>query len=148
MLFVKESEATKKFKQCVTDISDDDVATVSAAVYGCLELFKLQYATIDNWKNTPAKQTEWFACLALLAKDILLKEIEHELPFGTTNGVYMTLLFFKAIAQNENAQTISTMYKYLEAFNKIGYQISNNRDGLANLFNDKNINTQVEARLH
>lgn len=148
MLNIQESEATKKFKQCITDISDADVATISAAVYGCLELFKLQYESISTWKKTAEMQTEWLACLALLAKDILLKETSHDLPFGTSNGVYMALLFFKAVALNENTQTINTMSEYLEIFNRIGYQIWNNRDGMDNLFNDKNIDYKVEARVH
>jgi hypothetical protein len=135
MLCLEESESIKKFKKCITDICDEDIATISAAVYGCLELFKAQYQDISNWMKTSSSQTEWFGCLTLLAKDILVKEISHELPFGTTNGIYMVLLFFKAVAINEDEQTINTMSDYLEKFNRIGYHISNNRSESSKVFN-------------
>jgi len=148
MLYFDESESVKHFKKCIADICDDDVATISAVVYGCLELFKVQYEDILNWKKTPSNQAEWFGCLAILAKDILIKEINHELPYGTTNGVYMTLLFFNAVAVNEDEQTINSMSDYLEKFNRIGYQISNNCIEPSNIFNRKSLGLNIEVSVH
>lgn len=149
MLYFEESESIKSFKSCISDICEDDLATVSAAVYGCLELFKIQYQDISNWKKATSNQTEWFGCLAILAKDILVKEIKHELPFGTTNGVYITLLYFKAVAVNEDEQTINTMSDYLEKFNRIGYQISNSCvDKGNNLFSRNSTDSNLEVKMH
>jgi hypothetical protein len=149
MLYIEESESIKHFKKCIADICDDDVATVIAAVYGCLELFKVQYENLSNWMKVSSNQTEWFGCLAILAKDILVKEINHELPFGTTNGVYITLLFFKAVAINEDEQTLNAMSECLEKFNRIGCQISNNCDGQSNyLFNQTTPESSLGVRVH
>lgn len=149
MLYFEESESIKHFKKCIEDICEEDIATVSAAVYGCLELFKVQYEDISNWMKISSNQTEWFGCLAILAKDILLKEINHELPFGTTNGVYITLLFFKAVAINEDEKTIHMMSDYLEKFNRIGYQVSNSCvDASNNLFNPSATSPNLEVRVH
>jgi hypothetical protein len=125
MTYFTEPESIKNLKKCIADISDEDIVVVSTAVYCCLELFKTQYEDISHWKNASSNQIEWFGCLAILAKDILVKEILHELPFGTTNGVYMTLLFFKSVAVNEDERTINAMSECLEEFSRIGYQISN-----------------------
>lgn len=148
MPYFEEPESIKNFKKCIMEICEDDVATVSAAVYGCFELFKVQYVDIPNWMKETANQTEWFGCLAILAKDILVKEINHELPFGTTNGIYMTLLFFKAVAVNEDAHTLNVMSDYLEKFNRIGYQISNNYVDQSNLFKHKSSVRNFEASVH
>jgi hypothetical protein len=148
MLYFEESESIKHFKKCIADICDEDVAIVSAAVYGCLELFKVQYVDLSNWMKTSSNQTEWFGCLAILAKNILVKEINQELPLGTINGVYITLLFFKAVAVNEDEQTINSMSDYLEKFNRIGYQISNNYVEQSNIFNCRGIEPNAEVRVN
>lgn len=149
MHYFDESESVKHFKNIIADICEEDVASLSAAVYGCLELFKIQYINIANWMKTTSNQTEWFGCLTILAKDILVKEINHELPFGTTNGVYIVLLFFQAVAINENEQTINTMTDYLGKFNRIGYQILNNGDEQSNhFFNQKHIEPNLVDSIH
>lgn len=148
MFNFKKSENMKNFEKCLDHVWDSDVDLVSLSVHGCLELFKLQYGDMPSWKQSAYNQTEWLACLAILAKDILDKEINQELPYGTTNGVYMTILFFKAVALNEKEQTINEMSAYIEKFNRIGYQIAQDSTMVGELSHFKRSKSNVEARVH
>lgn len=124
MLDFKKTQNMKGFESCITDIIGKEVAPMSLSVYNCWKLFNLKYGDMPSWKKSTDNQVEWLSYLATLAKDNLTKEMNREIPFGTTNGIYMTIFFFKAIALNEGAKTISTMSDYMEKFNRIGYQIS------------------------
>ncbi len=124
MFDFKKSENMKAFEHCITDIVGKEVAPMSVAVYQCWKLFNSKYGDMPNWKKSAAHQREWLSYLEHLAQDDLDKEIGHEIPFGTCNGVTMTMLYFKAIALNEGTQTINAMSDYMEKFNRIGYQIS------------------------
>ncbi len=124
MFDFEKSENMRGFENCITDIIGKEVAPMSVSVYHCWKLFNLKYGDMPSWKKSMNNQTEWLSYLATLARDDLDKEMNREIPFGTTNGVYMSMFFFKAIALNEGAQTINAMSDYMEKFNRIGYQIS------------------------
>lgn len=124
MFDFKKSENMKGFESCITDIVGKEVAPMSVTVYHCWKLFNSKYGDMPSWKRSVSHQAEWLAYLATLAQDDLDKEMNREIPFGTTNGVYMTMFFFKAIALNEGPQIINAMSDYMEKFNRIGYQIS------------------------
>lgn len=113
-----------------------------------MKLFKSQYEDTSNWMRTSLNQSEWFDYLAALAKDILVKEINQELPFGTTNGVYMALLFFKAVATNEDSEAIGTMADYLDKFYRIGQQVSNKSDMQNSFFINMNQQCNAEILVH
>ena len=119
-----KSENMKLFEKCISGISGKEVAPMSTSVYSCWKLFNQKYGDMPNWKKSANKQAEWLAYLASLASDTLDREMNRELSFGTTNGVYMTIFFFKAIAMNESPVSINTMSDYMEKFNRIGYQLS------------------------
>ena len=136
------------FKKCIANICEEDIASVSATIYNCMKLFKSQYEDTSNWMRTSLNQSEWFDYLAALVKDILVKEINQELPFGTTNGVYMALLFFKAVATNEDSETIGTMADYLDKFYRIGQQVSNKSDMQNSFFINMNQQCNAEILVH
>ncbi len=121
--FVK-SENMKHFEKCISDISGKEVAPMSMSVYNCLKLFNQRYSDMPSWKKSVSNQAEWLTYLTTLARDNLDKEMNRELPLGTSNGVYMTIFFFKAVAMNEALISINAMSDYIEKFNRIGYQIS------------------------
>jgi len=152
MFDFKKSENMKNFENCITDISGKEVASMSTSVYNCWKLFFLKYGDMPSWKKSVNNQVEWLSYLETLAKDNLDKEMNREIPFGTTNGVYMTMFFFKAVALNEGTQTINAMTDYIEKFNRIGYQISQDSiesNGLNHLEKSKpGIKTRVETRVH
>lgn len=124
MFDFNKSENMKGFESCISDIVGKEVAPMSVAIYQCWKIFNSKYGDMPNWKKSASHQSEWLSYLANLAKDDLSKEINLEIPFGTTNGVYMTIFFFNAIALNEGPQIINAMSDYMEKFNRIGYQIS------------------------
>lgn len=126
MFDFKKSENMKAFEQCIADIIGKEVAPMSLSIYHCWKLFNLKYSDIPSWKKSVIKQVEWLAYLSALAKDESKKELNQEAPLGTANGVYISLLFFRAVSQNEGVQTINAMSDYIEKFNRIGYQISQN----------------------
>lgn len=124
MFDFKKSENMKAFEHCITDIVGKEVAPMSVAVYKCWKLFNSKYGDMPNWKKSATQQREWLSYLEHLAQDDFDKEMSHDIPCGTCNGVTMAMLFFKAIALNEDPQTINAMFDYMEKFNRIGYQIS------------------------
>jgi hypothetical protein len=124
MFDVKKTENMKSFEKCITDIVGKEVAPMSVSIYNCWKLFNSKYGDMPSWKKSVSNQNEWLSYLANLAKDNLSKELNRELQFGTTNGIYMTLFFFRAIVLNEGAKTINAMTDYMEKFNRIGFQIS------------------------
>jgi len=153
MFDIKKSENMKSFERCLENVMANDVALISISIHGCWELFKVQYGDMPNWKKSAHNQTEWLACLAILEKDILDKEINQELPYGTTNGVYMTILFFKSVTLNEEEHTIQEMSECMEKFNRIGYQISQDSEvskGLNHLYDStfKNLKSNIETLVH
>lgn len=144
----EQLDGIERFKKCIADIFDEDIATVSVTIYGCMELFKAKYEDKSIWLGTASNQTEWFDYLATLAKDILVKEINHELPFGTTNGVYMLLLFYKAVAIKDDELFINAMSDYLGKFYRIGQQISNNSVMESSVLNSISQQSNVVISVH
>lgn len=126
MFDFKKSENMKAFERYIADIIGKEVAPMSLSIYHCWKIFNFKYSDIPSWKKSVSKQVEWLAYLSALAKDESKKELNQETPLGSANGIYISLLFFKAVSQNESAQTINLMSDYIEKFNRIGYQISQN----------------------
>jgi hypothetical protein len=148
MLDVTKTENMKNFKKCITDIVGKEVAPMSISIYNCWKLFNSKYGDMPSWKKSATNQTEWLSYLATLAKDNLDKEMNRELQFGTTNGIYMTLFFFKAIVLNEEAKTINAMTDYMEKFNRIGYQISQTSIEPIGFQRPEKSNPRAEAHAH
>lgn len=148
MFDFKKSENMKNFENCITDINGKEVASMSMSVYNCWKLFNLKYGDMPSWKKSANNKIEWLTYLTTLAKDNLDKEMNREIPFGTTNGVYMTMLFFKAVALNEGTQTINAMTDYIEKFNRIGYQISQDSIESQILNHLDKSKPGIEMRLH
>lgn len=128
MLIFEKSENTKSFKKYITDINCKEVVPMSQAIYNCLKLFNQRYGNIPSWKKSVSDQNEWFTYLNALAKDHSEKELSRKLPVGSSNGIYMVMLFFKAVAMNEGTQVINAMSDYIEKFNRIGHHISHDVD--------------------
>ena len=97
---------------------------MSVSIYQCWKLFRLKYRDVPSWKKSPTKQKEWLSELATLESDFLNEEVSKALPFGTASGIRMTIIFYQAVAMNEGTQAINAMSDYMEKFNRIGYQIS------------------------
>lgn len=124
MFGFEKSDNLKNFEKVVNGIGEDEMPITSISVYNCWKLFNVKYKSVQNWQTSQDDQIEWFTFLDDLAKKQLKEEMNGDLPFGTTSGVYLTIFFFKAIALNEDAKNINTMSDYMEEFNKIGYDIS------------------------
>ena len=86
-------------------------------------MFNVKYKSVQNWQKNEVNQVKWITFLEDFAKEQLKKEMAEDLPFGMTAGVYLSIFFFKAVAQNEGAKTINFMSDHMEKFNRIGYQI-------------------------
>jgi hypothetical protein len=115
MLDFKKSEAMRSFENCISDINGKEVAAMSIAVYSCWRLFNSRYCDMPSLKKSTHNQMEWLSYLSSLAQENLDKEMNREIPFGTTNGVYMTLFFFKAIALNEGLDKMGIRITWLMA---------------------------------
>lgn len=148
MIYIQESEGIKQFIKYVEDIGDEDVAIISTLVYFCMELFKFKYQDISSWVTVPSRKSGWLNYLSILEKDILLKEINHELPYGTSKGVYLTTLFFKEVAINDDEDLIQILCDYMDIFNQIGFQILNNSISTSNTINIKSKKPMLQAHLH
>lgn len=148
MLDFKKSETIRSFENCISDISGKEVTAMSVVVYDCWRLFNSRYCDMPSWKKSVNNQMEWLSYLSTLAQENLDKEMNREIPFGTTNGVYMTLFFFKAIALNEGIETINTITDYMEKFNRIGYQLSQNKKNFIDFMTTKNTSRGSSLHMH
>ena len=91
-------------------------------------MFHAKYKSIQNWLKSQDNQVEWLNFLFDLAKDQLKKEMEEDLQFGTTSGVYLTYYFFKAVSLKEGVKTINAMSDSMDLLNQIGFKIHKERN--------------------
>ena len=124
-----KSENLKNFK-LITEAMEDrnEIRATSSSVYNLWKMFNAKYKSIQNWRKSQDNQVEWLNFLVDLAKDQLKKEMEEDLPFGTTSGVYLTYYFFKAVSLKEGVKTIKAMSDSLDLLNQIGYKIHKERN--------------------
>jgi len=123
MFGFRKSENLKNFEKVVKGMGEEEMTSISMSVYNCWKLFNIKYKSVQNWQRNQDNQIEWITFLDGLSKEQLKKEMDGDLPFGTTSGVYLSIFFFKAVALNEGAKTINAMSDHMEKFNRIGFQI-------------------------
>ena len=124
-----KSDNLKNFKLITEGMEErNEIKATSSSVYSLWKLFNARYRNIQNWLKSQDNQVEWLNFLVNFAKDQLEKEMEEDLQFGTTSGVYLTYYFFKAVSLNEGAKTINTMSDSMDRLNQIGYKIHKERN--------------------
>ena len=124
-----KSDNLKNFKLITEGMEDrNEIRATSSSVYALWKLFNDRYKSIQNWLKSQDHQVEWLNFLVDLAKDQLKKEMEEDLQFGTTSGVYLTYYFFKAVSLKEGVKTINTMSDSMDLLNQMGYKIHKERN--------------------
>ena len=124
-----KSENLKNFELITEGMEDrNEIMGTSSSVYTLWKLFNAKYISIKSWLKSQDNQVEWLNFLVNLAKGQLEKEMEEDLQFGTTSGVYLTYYFFKAVSINEGAKTINAMSGFMDELNQIGYKIHKERN--------------------
>jgi len=124
-----KSDNLKNFELITEGMEDrNEIRATSSSVYALWKLFNAKYKSIQNWLKSQDHQVEWLNFLVDLAKDQLKKEMEEDLQFGTTSGVYLTYYFFKALSLNEGVKTINAMSDSMDRLNQIGYKIHKERN--------------------
>ena len=119
-----KSKNLKNFEIITEGMYDrNETRATASSVYTLWKLFNAKYKSIKNWLKSQDNQDEWLNFLVNLVKDQLEKEMEEDLQFGTTSGVYLTYYFFKAVALNESAKTLNSMSDSMDLLNQIGYKI-------------------------
>ena len=124
-----KSDNLKNFELITEGMEDrNEIRATSSSVYALWKLFNDRYKSIQNWLKSQDHQVEWLNFLVDLAKDQLKKEMEEDLQFGTTSGVYLTYYFFKAVSLKEGVKTINTMSDSMDLLNQMGYKIHKERN--------------------
>ena len=119
-----KSENLKNFELITAGMEDrNEIRATSSSVYKLWKLFNAKYKSIQIWLKSQDNQDEWLNFLVDLAKNQLEKEMEEDLQFGTTSGVYLTYYFFKALSLKESAKSITAMSDSMDLLNQIGYKI-------------------------
>ena len=119
-----KSENLKNFELITAGMEDrNEIRATSSSVYKLWKLFNARYKSIQIWLKSQDNQDEWLNFLVDLAKNQLEKEMEEDLQFGTTSGVYLTYYFFKALSLKESAKSITAMSDSMDLLNQIGYKI-------------------------
>ena len=119
-----KSENLKNFELITAGMEDrNEIRATSSSVYKLWKLFNARHKSIQIWLKSQDNQDEWLNFLVDLAKNQLEKEMEEDLQFGTTSGVYLTYYFFKALSLKESAKSITAMSDSMDLLNQIGYKI-------------------------
>ncbi|MBT8351853.1 MAG: hypothetical protein KJO26_11570 [Deltaproteobacteria bacterium] len=119
-----KSENLKNFELITAGMEDrNEIRATSSSVYKLWKLFNARYKSIQIWLKSQDNQDEWLNFLVDLAKNQLEKEMEEDLQYGTTSGVYLTYYFFKALSLKESAKSITVMSDSMDLLNQIGYKI-------------------------
>jgi len=119
-----KSENLRNFELIIEAMEErNEIRATSSSVYTLWKMFNAKYRSIQNWLKNQDNQVEWLNFLVDLAKDQLEKEMEEDLEFGTTSGVYLTYYFFKAVRLNEGVKIIKAMSDSMDRLNQIGYKI-------------------------
>ena len=119
-----KSENLKNFELITAGMEDrNEIRATSSSVYKLWKLFNARHKSIQIWLKSQDNQDEWLHFLVDLAKNQLEKEMEEDLQYGTTSGVYLTYYFFKALSLKESAKSITAMSDSMDLLNQIGYKI-------------------------
>jgi len=124
-----KSENLRNFELIIEAMEErNEIRATSSSVYTLWKMFNAKYRSIQNWLKNQDNQVEWLNFLVDLAKDQLEKEMEEDLEFGTTSGVYLTYYFFKAVRLNEGVKIIKAMSDSMDRLNQIGYKINKEKN--------------------